>query len=242
MVSDPRISPLPRVAGLRSDVFSQLVLAVIQGAISQGERLVVQKLATRLGVSATPVREALVELETAGIIQSVPNRGAVCLPFGRQQVWEAYDLRRILEVEATRCAVGRMPGKTLRDLRVRIAKLQDQQGKNPKAMDAKWYAQAMDLDRELHDLIASHCGSDRLAHEIRRYNGLMQAFRDVVDSEREMQLAAVADHLSIVDALIDENCDGAVRAMDDHIGRTAAGVVKILHPEGTRRDGGRQCL
>jgi DNA-binding GntR family transcriptional regulator len=236
MASAASISPLPRVAGLRSDVFSQLVMAVMQGAISEGERLVVQKLAARLGVSATPVREALVELEAAGIIESVPNRGAVCLPFGHQQVGEVYDLRRILEVEATRCAVGRMPQKTLRDLHARLAELQELHRDNANTIDAWWYSKAMDLDRELHDLIACHCGSDRLAHEIGRYNGLMQAFRDVVDTERDMQLAAVADHLAIVDALMGEDCEDAARAMDDHIRRTAEGVVKILHPDGAQTD------
>jgi DNA-binding GntR family transcriptional regulator len=68
----------------------------------------VQRLAELYQVSPTPVREALVELASLGLVDLLPNRGAVVRPFGPQEVREISQVRCVLEVEATRCACGRI--------------------------------------------------------------------------------------------------------------------------------------
>ena len=73
-----------------------------------GERLVIQDLATRFGVSHTPIREALVTLEGVGIIDLAPNRGAVVRRVTAVDVREVCQVRRALECEAVRRASGRI--------------------------------------------------------------------------------------------------------------------------------------
>ena len=68
-----------------------------------------QELAERFGVSHTPIREALISLSAMGIIDLLPNRGAVVRKVSRQEVREVCQVRRVLECEATRLACGRMP-------------------------------------------------------------------------------------------------------------------------------------
>ena len=95
--------------GLRHQVTARLLTAVFLGRFESGQRLVVQHLAETLSVSPTPVRESLVELAAMGIVELLPNRGAVVLPFGPEQVREISQVRRVLEVEADlRCASGRI--------------------------------------------------------------------------------------------------------------------------------------
>ncbi|MHC5543303.1 GntR family transcriptional regulator, partial [Singulisphaera rosea] len=75
--------PVPR-GNLRQQVTSRILAAVFQGRFASGQRLIVQRLSELYEVSPTPVREALVELEALGIVELLPNRGAVVLPFGPQ--------------------------------------------------------------------------------------------------------------------------------------------------------------
>lgn len=217
-----QLEPLSRSSGLRSDVTARLISAVFRGEINEGDRLVVQKLARDLGVSATPVREALVELESIGLVENIPNRGAVCHALGQKQIREIYQIRRILEVEATRAACGRIPLDDLLCLRESMQELGEGNGQN-------WSQRAMTLDRSLHEAIARHCDSDRLEHEIERYNALMQAIREAADNEKEIQRRAVEDHLAILDALIARESDDAATAMDTHIRNTERNVMEVLY-------------
>ena len=82
---------------------------IFQGRFQSGQRLVVQSLASAYHASPTPVREALVELASLGLVDLLPNRGAVVQPFGPQEIREISQIRRLLEVEATSCACGRIP-------------------------------------------------------------------------------------------------------------------------------------
>lgn len=218
------IEPLTRKEGLRDNVARHLLSAIFSGAIKSGDRLVAQTLAKQMGVSATPVREALVELASIGLIENLPNRGAVCMPFGVRELREMYHLRRILEIEATRLACGRMPIEHLRDLRIGLAKLAER-----KVSD--WSDQAMELDEQLHSIIANHCDNTRLQHEIDRYRDLMQAIRVVVGDKQRVQFRAVEQHIEIIDALIEGNASKASHAMGNHIDTTAVGVERILFPQ-----------
>jgi len=219
------VERLVRNGGLRGDVVDQVIAAVFDGRIRAGDRLITQKLAEQLGVSATPVREALVELEAIGVVQLLPNRGAVCRPFGPHQLHEIYQVRRVLEVEATREAVGRIDEATLRELREAMTALLHRPDS-----DVQWSQEAAALDRRLHTLIAEHCGSDRLKHEIDRYNTFMQAIRRYVHNQQGIQRRALEEHLHIIDALLAKDTDAAADAMAAHLRSTANGVEALMFP------------
>ena len=109
----------PNIADFRSDPVSRGSLRVqvdsaaphrdLRGSLRSGQRLVVQHLATAYEVSPTPVREALVELVSLGLVELLPNRSAIVRPFGPREVSEISQIRRLLETEAVRCACGRIP-------------------------------------------------------------------------------------------------------------------------------------
>ncbi len=224
-------SPLSPIA-LRREVVARLTKCLFQGELPAGSQLVVRKLAENLGVSATPVHARLVELESIGLVQFIHNRGAIAKPFGRLHLREIYHLRRILEVEAARCACGRIPPTALENLHDAIQQLVETR----ETENAEWSRRALALDYRLHDLIAEHCGDSRLASEIHRYHALMQTIREIVGNRRRTQQHALEEHGKIVDALLAQDAEGAAAAMARHIDSTAESVVAVMFPEAENRE------
>lgn len=232
MSSEPTqaFEPVTRGGGLPSVVVSRVIAAVLEGKLTEGDRLVAQKLAGQLGVSATPVREALVSLADIGIVQLLPNRGAVCRPFGPRQLREIYQVRRILEAEAVRCACDQLDEAELTELRRAMAALLERDH-----VDAAWSERAMELDRQLHELVYTHCGSERLQHEITRYDTLMHGIRQHVGNRLDVQRRAVGEHLKILDALLERNPARAAQRMADHIRATGRDVERLMFAERSGR-------
>src|SRR5204862_6824284 len=108
---------------LRQEVIARILTGVFDGRFASGQRLVVQRLADQFGVSPTPVREALVEIGGLGLVELLPNRGAVVGPFGPQEVSQISQVRRVLEVEATRGACGRVDPQELQALEHELLRL-----------------------------------------------------------------------------------------------------------------------
>ncbi len=213
---------------LRHQVVRRLLNSIFLGESPSGAQLRVMKLAAQYGLSSTPIREALVELESVGMISFVHNRGAIVNAFGPGQLREIYQLRRILEVEATCSACGRIDAGELESLRREMKLL----------LKAKhnlhWAEREMATDRRLHALIAASCGSKRLAQEIHRYDTLIQSLRDVVGHERRAQQLANREHIAILDALLADDAPTAVAAMAGHIDHTADSVSKVLFSRKSR--------
>jgi DNA-binding GntR family transcriptional regulator len=172
------------------------------------------------------VREALVELASLGLVDLLPNRGAVVQPFGPPEIREISQLRRLLEVEAARCASGRIPAGELAGLEQELLEL------GALAPDQAWDQSARDVDTRLHGLIADSCGSRRLAAEVGRYLTLFRALRDV-SHQRDAwtnysRSNDVPEHLAIVVALLASDADGAARAMDRHIRSAAKNLEEVI--------------
>lgn len=208
--------------GLRHEIVRRLLADIFHGDLPPGSRLVVQRLANRFAVSSTPVREALVELETIGLTRLVHNRGAVVKPFGPNELREVFQVRGILEAEATRAACGRIDATILEQLGKETAALVGQ------GTGTEWSEQEMASDRKLHRIIAEACGNARLGDEIERYNGLVQVIREIVGNRRQAQQRAMAEHLKVIDALLAGLPEKAAVEMTRHINRTAEDVEAVL--------------
>lgn len=203
-----------------------MVTAIFAGRMPSGQRLVVQQLATTYEVSPTPVREALVELASLGLVDLLPNRGAIVRPFGPTEVREISQVRRLLETEATRTACGRIPAAELSALDEELRRLE----RLPR--DQAWDRDARAVDTRLHGLVAEWSGNRRLAAEIGRYLVLFRSLRDVChlrDAGTNYSRADdVPEHLAIVRPLLRDDADGAVRAMDSHIRRAAVTLEEVV--------------
>jgi DNA-binding GntR family transcriptional regulator len=217
--------PLSR-GSLRQQVTSRILTAVFQGLFLSGQRLIVQRLSELYEVSPTPVREALVELSALGIVELLPNRGAVVLPFGVQQVREIGQIRRVLEVEATRCSCGRIDPAALTSLERDISRLQTRPADDLRDRDARL------CDTRLHGLIADACGSARLTAEINRYLTLFRTLRDISHhrdaATNYSRSDDIPEHLAILAPLRRGDVEGAAKSMDVHIRSSTQAVENVL--------------
>lgn len=94
----PKLEPSTRVG---DQVFEAIRDAIMKGEYPAGQRLQIRHLATELGISVMPVREAIKRLEELGLVEALPYRGAVVKRFTSEELRQVYAVRRILEVEAT---------------------------------------------------------------------------------------------------------------------------------------------
>ena len=206
--------------GLRREALASTILAeIFNGTLAAGQRLVAQDLAERHGVSQTPIREALIALAAIGMIDLLPNRGAVVRRVGEREVREVCQVRRILECEAVRTACGMMTAESLDEIGDAIHAIRIRCGESNEDL----VRLARVVDSRLHDAIATACGNELLAREIGRLKLLFRAFRDgswerVATQNDYSRLAIEADeHMRIIDALKANDAVGAADAMARHI-------------------------
>ena len=93
---------------LSTNLYTELREDILTGKLRSGEKLTEQKICNEYKVSRTPVREALRQLETDGLIENIPNRGAFVLGFSNQDIDDMYVLRKAYEVQAVRWAIERI--------------------------------------------------------------------------------------------------------------------------------------
>jgi DNA-binding GntR family transcriptional regulator len=213
--------PLQWDHGLRREAIVQSLLTdVFQGRLRPGQHLVTQELAARFGVSHTPVREALIALAGIGIIDLLPNRGAIVRRVTSREVREVCQVRRVLEGQAARFACGRIALAELHAVADDLRRLTEAPA--PSAA-GRYVQQARAVDSRLHDLIADSCGNGFLAKELSRLKILFRAFRDVAwqrdESRNDFHRVAeeAHEHLAIVEALLAGRGRDAARAMASHI-------------------------
>jgi DNA-binding GntR family transcriptional regulator len=205
---------LPATASVNAQVLAALRAAVVSGELVPGTLYSVQTLATQLGVSRTPVREALIKLAQQGMVRFEKNRGVRVLPTSLHDLEEVFALRLLLEPAATRRAVGRLDPAHLREIRRTFAQME-------KAANADDEFTMFEHDRRFHRMLLEASGNARLA-------GYVDGLRDMVlrrgvSTARESRSLPdiVAEHRTILDLVEAADAEAAAKAMREHIQHTA---------------------
>ena len=223
------VNPLeqPQRLALRHHVVHSLLTAIIQGELAAGTRLITSKLAIRFGVSATPVREALVELEQSGNVEILHHRGAVVKPFGRKEVRDFYAVRRLLECEAVRLACCHVDHELLSSLRSELEPFLGESGNGR----GTWIKDLLAVDRRIHRMAVDHCSNRRLAAEIDRLRIVSETMRDVVEFDHNRHKGAVVPLLDVLDAMRQHRVEAGADAMERHINLVATTVETVMFDE-----------
>jgi DNA-binding GntR family transcriptional regulator len=208
----------PAAAG-KARVVRGVVHGLLKGRWHGGDRLTEVETADLFKVSRTPVREALVELASLGIVELKRNCGAVFRPFGEKELRDLYAVRALLEIEAARLAATRMDEALIRQFKSSFEKL-----RRDRLPDKDWK-----LDRELHSAIAQAAGNPRLAGEIARYAALVQTMREAVGTVlADIHSTSLTDHLRILRTLKKRDAESAGEAMRLHLDQAARSAVEAL--------------
>jgi DNA-binding GntR family transcriptional regulator len=189
--STPPLAPLER-SSLRDQARRALRASIITGELAPGELYAVGSFASRLGVSVTPVREALGDLALLGLVEVIRNRGFVVPPLTEHDLDEIFQVRLLLEAPAMEQAAGRVPAADLSACAALV-----EQGKEAAAAgDLRLFLEA---DREFHLRLVGSLGNQRLVailgqlrDQTRLYGlrGLADAGRLAVAADEHAQLLA----------------------------------------------------
>jgi DNA-binding GntR family transcriptional regulator len=216
-----------RVEGsLMNQVGDTLRAAILSGELVAGQLYSVQDLAEVLGVSRTPVREALIRLASKGMVRFERNRGVRILQTTSEDLEEVFELRLLLEVPATRLAVARMQDADLVELRTCLEGMK-------KAAEAGDERALMDHDRRFHAAILEVAGNHRLAVFVDSLRDLVLT-RGVSTAGTSRTLHDIADeHAPILEKFEARDADGAASAMRRHVLHTAQLLIKQEFGTGT---------
>jgi DNA-binding GntR family transcriptional regulator len=203
----------PAGLGEKASVAAARILreAILSGELPPGQVLGEELLGKQLGISRTPVREALVLLQLDGLVELPANRRAVVRTFTAEDLHEMHSLRAVLEGHAARSAVGRLTPRDFSALErscERYASLAARDDELP---------QLVEENLAFHDTIVRAAGSERLAQMIRSTTALPIIYRSYMTYSRENRERALADHRGILEALRDEDAALAEKRMKDHV-------------------------
>jgi DNA-binding GntR family transcriptional regulator len=207
--------PAPREPNALVDETAAAIRArIMSGEIPIGAQLRQADLAATLGVSRTPIREALRQLQAGGLIEVLPRRGAVVRVPAPWEVREAYEVRAELEGLACVRAVGEVTSEHLDELRRTIDVVRE----DPPASDGGLSPTTAANDR-FHALIHEIAGNERLARTIRDINDAFprNVSALVLRDNPRLRSNNLAQHEQIVEALAANDADLARRVMRDHV-------------------------
>jgi DNA-binding GntR family transcriptional regulator len=193
------------------------VIALLRGAIIDGEfdpatKLRTEALAKRFGTSRSPVREALLALEREGLVEILPNRGAVVRHFDHRDLSELYELRCVLEPRVAARAASRIDAGGL-DLLEQICVESERLSRRRSPP----MASVLELDDRFHLAILGAADSRRLAEAMNSAFGIPHRLRWRFWSKPDLRARALAQHRQIMDALRTHNGRLANAAMELHL-------------------------
>lgn len=198
------LSPAPVARGLlRDDVHARLQDAIVDGSLAPGEQLRDGELAERLGVSRTPVREALLELAQVGLVQATPGRSTVVAPLEEAAVRDAQAVVGALHALAVRAAVPRLTAAQLNEMRAANAAFRA-------ALSQRDVNGAMEADARFHRVALEACGNAAAIAVIARYEPVLRRVERLRFASHE-GAASAERHDRLIALCAAGDADGASR-------------------------------
>lgn len=191
-------------------IYKIIAEQIISGAMEPGTRLTEKEITSLLGVSRTPVREALKALSRDGLIELVPHKCALVRKLSPMDIAEIFEVRAVLEGLAARLATKHVPKRELAKLIGRIEACKDEL--NNGKVDL-----FVESDTSLHSLILKYCGNKYLQKNIHSLNNLIHYFRVKIAKKVSRSMEAFNEHNRILMALEKQDADLAEAEMKDHI-------------------------
>ena len=206
---------------LRDVVFNTLRQAILTGELKPGERLMEIHLANRLGVSRTPIREAIRKLELEGLVTMIPRRGAEVAQITEKSMKDVLEVRRTLDALSAELACERISSEEEEALKKACQNFEEA----VKTKDAKIIAKA---DVALHDIIAAATGNQRLIQLINNLAEQMYRYRVEYLKRKEVHPTLLMEHQYIIECIENRNKEEAKKAVSTHIENQAKKVSDTI--------------
>lgn len=206
---------------LRDVVFNTLRQAIISGEFAPGERLMEIALAERLGVSRTPVREAIRKLELEGLVVMIPRKGAEVAQITEKDLRDSLEVRCNLEELAVKLACERITEEGEEKLKMALANFKN-------AIQEQNLQKIVDTDIAFHDVIFEVTQNQRLMQIASNLREQVYRYRVQYIKDSKLHPILEEEHRMIVDAIIEKDVVNAVKVMKKHIINQEEGVIKRI--------------
>jgi DNA-binding GntR family transcriptional regulator len=196
---------------LRGQTYKILKNMIITREILPGKKISEETLAQQIGVSRTPIREALFRLENEGIVKIIPRRGAFVVKPSKENIIEILQVREVLEGLVVRLVTPLLEESDIRELRSCLERLLA----TPE--EERHVIEYTDSELEFHDLLRKKCPNPMLRRMMETVNGRLQIIRlrTVVLPGRAQK--TLDEHAAILEMIEKRNAEGAERMMRKHV-------------------------
>lgn len=206
---------------LREVVYQTLRKSILTEKLRPGERLMENTIATKLGVSRTPVREAIRMLSDEGLVLIIPRRGAQVAEISRQELTDVLEIRRALEELATGKACDNMSQALLKELK---SAEEDFRVRTSSAS----LPEIAEADEAFHEVIYRAAGNRRLITTLNHLREQMYRFRFEYLKQPGILTVLVDEHASITKAIEERDKETAVRLIAAHIDNQQKEIERAL--------------
>lgn len=214
-----------KTVSLADRVYDQLEYNILSGTYAQGEIISETRLSEELGVSRTPIREAMSRLYHEKLIKESPN-GTVVVGVTENDVKDLFEVKRRIEIIATRRAAENISEEGLAALKENV----EQQEFFAQKGDV---IKVRDLDTEFHDIIYKECGSVTFETILSPIHHKMMKFRRLSLEKSHRIVASVAEHKSLYNAIADKDGDKLETIMLLHIDHAYNNIMEVNEQYGT---------
>lgn len=209
---------------LRDVVFNTLRQAILTGELKPGERLMEIHLANRLGVSRTPIREAIRKLELEGLVIMIPRRGAEVAQITEKSMNDVLEVRRSLDALCAELACDRISPEELEELRLASQKFEEM----VKTKDLKKIVQA---DVALHNIIVQATRNQRLVQLINNLSEQMYRYRFEYLKDYSQHEKLVQEHKIIYESIVAKDKESAGKAAMIHIDNQEKAIIQKIRQD-----------
>lgn len=209
---------------LRTKIYHTLKNAILDGVYKPGESLIEMKLAKELGVSRTPIREALRQLELEGLVTSIPNKGVIVEGVSPQDVEDIYTIRKMIEGLAARWAAEKISDEQLKEVKdiLDLMEFYTEKGNTEKLSE---------LDSRFHDIIFQASNSRPLESVLTNFHQFIQRARTVSVKAKGRAVHSLEEHRKIYEALAAHDADAAEKAMTEHVGSARSNLIPFFEKD-----------
>lgn len=206
---------------LRDVVFNTLRQAILRGELKPGERLMEIQLANKLGVSRTPIREAIRKLELEGLVLMIPRKGAEVAEITEKNLMDVLEVRKALEELAVELACDRISKAQIEEMKVAAKEFQQVL----KSGDVTRIAEA---DVRFHDIIFAATDNQRLISLLNNLREQMYRFRVEHLKKKECYPKLMEEHELIIEMIEKRRKKEACEIIGKHINNQVITVADVI--------------
>lgn len=209
---------------LRDVVFKTLRRGILTGELKPGERLLEIHLANRLGVSRTPIREAIRKLELEGLVTMIPRRGAEVANITEKNLKDVLEVRGALESLAIELACDRISEEKKEELREQLERVET-------AVSTEDAGAIASADVAFHDAIVEASGNLRLTQIVSKLGEQMYRYRFEYLKDTSKHPQILREHRAMYESILDRDKEKAARSVRAHIANQEEAIMRKIKQE-----------